>query len=105
LVATSSGSFDFTATGHVVALTLGVLLSTRFRLQGSHWTPLRLMLLASAVAFGYDALIGLSVAGTPIAGLAAALIALVARSAVHRWSSRELSRSVAPQDHSGALAV
>jgi hypothetical protein len=104
LAATSSGSFDFTATGHVVALALGVLLSARFRVPGLHWTPLRLMLLASGVAFGYHALIGFS-AGAPVAGLATALIALVTRSAVHRWSSRELSRSVAPPNHSGALAV
>jgi hypothetical protein len=62
------------------------------------------MLLAGGVAFGYNALIGFS-AGAPVAGLATALIALVARSAVHRWSSRERSRSVAPLDHSDALAV
>jgi hypothetical protein len=62
------------------------------------------MLLAGAVAFGYNALIGFS-AGAPVAGLATALIALVVRSAMHRWSSRELSRAVAPPDHSGALAV
>jgi hypothetical protein len=103
LVATSLGSFDFTATGHVVALALGVLLSTRFR-SPVQWTVPRLILLAGAVAFGYNALIGYS-AGAPVAGLATALIALVARSAVHRWSSREQSRSVAPPDHSGALAV
>jgi hypothetical protein len=65
---------------------------------------MRLMLLASGAAFGYNALIGFS-AGAPVAGLATALIALVTRWAVHRWSSRELSRSVAPPDHSGTLAV
>ncbi|WP_157681359.1 rhomboid-like protein [Mycobacterium sp. JS623] len=105
LVATSAGGFDFTAVGHVVALALGILLSTRFRLLGSHWTPLRLVLLASAVAFGYNSLIGFSVVGTPVVGLATALIALAARAAAHRWRSRERSRSVAPPDRSGALAV
>jgi hypothetical protein len=84
-------------------LALGVLLSTRSR-SPVQWTVPRLILLAGAVAFGYNALIGYS-AGAPVAGLATALIALVARSAVHRWSSREQSRSVAPPDHSGALAV
>jgi hypothetical protein len=103
LVATCVDSFDFTAVGHAVALTLGMLLSTRFR-SPVQWTVPRLILLAGAVAFGYNALIGYS-AGAPVAGLAMALIALVVRSAVHRWSSRELSRSVAPRDHSGALAV
>jgi hypothetical protein len=104
LVATGLGSFDFAATGHVVALTLGMLLSTRFR-SPARWTPPRLMLLAGGVAFGYDALIGFSVAGAPVAGLAAALIALFARSGVRAWSSRERSQSVAPPDHSDALAV
>jgi len=103
-VATGLGSFDFTATGHAVALTLGVLLSTRFR-SPARWTPPRLMLLAGGAVFGYTTLIGSSVAGTPVAGLAAALIALFARSVVSRWSSRERSQSVAPLDHSGALAV
>ena len=104
VVATGLGSFDFTATGHAVALALGMLLSTRFRAPVS-WTPVRLVLLAGGVVFGYFTFIGFSVAGTPVAGLAAALIALVARSAVSRWSSGERSQSVAPPDHSGVLAV
>jgi hypothetical protein len=103
VVVTGLDSFDFTATGHAVALTLGMLLSTQFR-SPARWTPPRLMLLAGGVAFGYATFIGFSVAGTPVAGLAAALIALFARSAVSRWSSREGSQSVAPLDHSGALA-
>jgi len=104
LVATPFGSFDFTATGHAVALMLGILLSTRFRLPASHWTPWRLMLLAGGVAFGYNALIGFS-AGTPVAGLATALIAVVARSEVHRWRGRERSGSVAAPNHFDALAI
>jgi hypothetical protein len=104
VVVTGLDSFDFTATGHAVALTLGVLLSTRFR-SPARWTPPRLMLLAGGAAFGYSTVIGSSVAGTPVAGLAAALIALFARSAISRWSGRQRSQSVAPPDHSGALAV
>jgi hypothetical protein len=104
VVVTGLGSFDFTATGHAVALTLGVLLSTRFR-SPARWTPLRLMLLAGGAVFGYFTLIGFSVAGTPVAGLAAALLALFARSAISRWTGRERSQSVAPPDHFGALAV
>jgi hypothetical protein len=104
VVATGLGSFDFTATGHAVALTLGVMLSTRFG-SPARWTPLRLMLLAGGAVFGYCTLIGYSVAGTPVAGLAAALLALFARSAISRWSGRERSQSVAPPDHSGAFAV
>lgn len=84
LVATGLDNFDFTATGHAVALTLGVLLSTRFR-SPAQWTRPRLMLLAGGAVFGYTTLIGSSVAGTPIAGLATALIALFAREAVSRW--------------------
>jgi hypothetical protein len=43
LVATRLDNFDFTATGYVVALTVGMLLSTRFP-SPAHWTPPRLML-------------------------------------------------------------
>jgi len=43
LVATRLENFDFTATGYVVALTVGMLLSTRFP-SPAHWTPPRLML-------------------------------------------------------------
>lgn len=104
LVVTGLDSFDFTAAGHAVALMLGMLLSTRFR-SPTRWTPPRLMLSAGAVAFGYTALIGFSVPGAPGAGLAAALIALFACSAMSRWGSRERAQSVAPPDHSDVLAV
>jgi hypothetical protein len=96
VVVTGLDSFDFTATGHAVALTLGVLLSTRF-CSPAQWTRPRLMLLAGGVAFGYNTLIGFSVAGAPIVGLATALIAFIARSAVSRWSSRERPRSRSAQ--------
>jgi hypothetical protein len=97
LVVTGVNGFDFTATGHAVALTLGILLSSWFR-SPARWTPWRLMLLAGGVAFGYTALIGFSVAGAPVAGLATALIALLARSAVSRWNSRARSQSVASRE-------
>jgi hypothetical protein len=103
VIATPVDGFDFAAAGHVVALTLGMLLSTQIH-SPAQWTPPRLILLAGGVAFGYTALIGFSVAGAPVGGMAAALIALLARSAVHRWNSRERSQSVAPLDHSIALA-
>ena len=104
VVVTGLDGFDFTATGHAVALMLGMLLSTRFR-SPVRWTTPRLMLLAGGAAFGYDAFIGFSVAGVPVAGLAAALTALGARSAMRSWRSRERSQSVAPPDHSRAPAV
>jgi len=47
LVATRLDNFDFTATGYVVALTVGMLLSTRFP-SPAHRTPPRLILRPSA---------------------------------------------------------
>ena len=104
VVASPANGFDFAAGGHVVALTLGMLLSTQSR-SPAQWTPPRLILLGGGVAFGYAGLIGFSAAGAPVAGMAAALIGLVARSAVHRWNSGERSQPVGPLDHSNALAT
>ena len=47
MVATRLDNFDFTATGYAVALTVGMLLSTRFP-SPAHWTPPRLILRPSA---------------------------------------------------------
>ena len=67
---------DFTAVGHILALLLGIGLS--FRLQSmARWTPMRLVLLFVGVAFGYFVLSG-SLVAAPVAGLAGALIALIA---------------------------
>lgn len=85
-VAVFRDDFDFTATGHAVALTLGILLSIRLR-SAAHWTPLRLVLLAGGVAFGYLTLTSLSMLAAPVAGLAGVLIALIAQWSVRRWRS------------------
>ena len=67
---------DFTAFGHILALLLGIRLS--FQLPSTaHWTPLRVALLSVSVAFGYLVLSG-PVMAAPVAGLAGALIALLA---------------------------
>lgn len=67
---------DFTALGHILALLLGIRLS--FQLASTaHWTPIRVALLSVSVAFGYFVLSG-SLMIAPVAGLAGALIALIA---------------------------
>jgi len=43
---------DFTDVGHAVALALGMLVATRFRLQ-ENWTLTRFVMLAGAAGFGY----------------------------------------------------
>jgi hypothetical protein len=74
-VVAASGA-DFTAFGHILALLLGIRLS--FQLPSTaHWTPIRLALLCVSVAFGYFVLSG-SLTAAPVAGLAGALIALLA---------------------------
>jgi hypothetical protein len=103
VVAAPVDGYDFSASGHVVALSLGMMLAIRFR-SPAHWTLPRLILLAGGVVFAYVALIGFST-GTPAAGIAAALTAVVARSAADRWNVRDHSHSVAPPDCSHAFAV
>ncbi|MEB3982828.1 hypothetical protein OQ968_16330 [Mycobacterium sp. 663a-19] len=67
---------DFTAFGHILALLLGIRLS--FQLPSTaHWTPLRVALLSVSVAFGYFVLSG-SLPAAPVAGLAGALVGLLA---------------------------
>jgi hypothetical protein len=67
---------DFTAFGHILALLLGIRLSFQLPSTG-HWTPVRLVLLCVSVAFGYFVMSG-SLTAAPVAGLAGALIALLA---------------------------
>lgn len=89
LVVAVAGS-DFTAIGHAVALTLGILLSMRFR-SDSHWTRHRLSLLAIGIGFGLLMLVGVSPHVAPIAlpaGIAAALLATWAR---RHWVARSQS--------------
>ena len=67
---------DFTAFGHILALLLGIRLS--FQLPSTaHWTPTRVALLFVSVAFGHFVLSG-SLMVAPVAGVAGALIALLA---------------------------
>jgi hypothetical protein len=75
---------DFTSAGHAVALTLGILLSTRLPAV-EHWTPVRVVLLAGGVVFGYLVLTGMSLLTAPAAGLAGALIALTGQWAARQW--------------------
>ncbi len=67
---------DFTAAGHVVALTLGMLLSLRIG-EAARWTRVRIALLVVGAAFGYLVLVntGLSLAVAPGVGLVGALLA------------------------------
>jgi hypothetical protein len=111
LVAAAGPDFDFTATGHAVALALGMLLSIRFR-SAADWTPVRVMLLAGAVAFGYLTLTGLSLVVAPVAGLAGVSIALLVQWVGRRWRSLPMRQSAAvstpgvlgPQSVGGAVA-
>jgi hypothetical protein len=92
-VVVASGA-DFTAAGHTVALILGMLLSTRFR-AATHWTLVRLVLLAGGVAVGYLMLIGVSLPAAPVAGSTGMLVALIARWVARRWRSRRVHQSTA----------
>jgi hypothetical protein len=85
---------DFTAIGHALALTLGVLLAMRFR-AATRWTPTHLVLLAVSVVFGYVMLAGSSPVTAPIVGVAGALIALTARWIAPRWGRRRLHEPLA----------
>jgi hypothetical protein len=91
----AAASADFTAVGHVVALSLGIALSYRLR-SLLHWTLLHSALLVVASAFGYMVLCG-PAGPAPVAGAVGALIALVAA-----WILR--SRESAPQPLTGEPA-
>ncbi|MEZ0354436.1 rhomboid-like protein [Mycobacterium sp. pR1184] len=69
-------SADFTAIGHVVALLLGIAVSFRLR-SIIRWTFVHSALLVVGSAFGYMVLCG-PAGPAPTAGMAGALIALVA---------------------------
>ena len=76
-VAVVASGADFTAVGHTVALLLGMLLASRFRVA-PQWTRSRLALLAVGIAFGLLMLVGVSFATAPVAipaGLGAAALA------------------------------
>jgi len=92
LIATSGQ--DFTAIGHALALTLGVLLATRFH-AATRWTPTQLALLAVSVVFGCVMLVGSSPMTAPIIGVVGALIALTAQWIAWRWRHRRIHEPVA----------
>jgi hypothetical protein len=92
LLIAASGQ-DFTAIGHALALTLGVLLATRFHAV-TRWTPTQLVLLAVSVAFAYVMLAGSSLMTAPIVGVGGALIALTAQWLAPRWGRRRIHEPV-----------
>jgi hypothetical protein len=65
---------DFTDVGHAVALVLGMLVSTRFG-RPDHWTPVRIVMLGVAAAFGFLVLASTDLLVATAAGLAGAVIA------------------------------
>jgi hypothetical protein len=85
---------DFTAIGHALALTLGVLLSMRFH-AAARWAPTQLVLLAVSVVFGYAMLVGSAPMTAPIVGVAGVLIALTAQWIARRSGRRRIHESVA----------
>ncbi len=72
-------SRDFTDAGHVVALVLGMLASTRFGAPGP-WTPARVALLAVAGAFGF-----LLFASTPLVLVTATVLGVLVAANVEIW--------------------
>jgi hypothetical protein len=79
-----------------------MLLSTQFR-SATHWTLMRLVLLAGGVAVGYLMLIGVSLPVAPVAGSTGMLVALIAQWVARRWRSRRAYQSTAfsPPGQSG----
>jgi hypothetical protein len=78
----AAAAADFTAAGHVVALLLGMGLSSRMRPVTS-WTRMHQALLVVGVTFGYLLLAGPSLLA-PVGGLAGALIGLAANRSLVR---------------------
>jgi hypothetical protein len=84
---------DFTDVGHLVALALGMVMSTRFG-RPHDWTPARFVLLGVAAAFGYLVLASTDMVVATAAGMAGAVIAECVRRA---WSRRRSVGNVAAQ--------
>ena len=93
---------DFTALGHALALTLGVLLAMRFH-AATRWTPAQLALLAVSVVFGYLMLAASSALKAPIVGMAGALIALTAQWIARRWGRRRVREPAAARIQSPTI--
>jgi hypothetical protein len=101
-VAAASGG-TFTAVGHAVALLLGMGLSLRLR-STARWTPIRLVLLATGMTFGYFVLSG-SLVLAPVTGLAGVVIALLASRVLRsRDGNRRSGLSYAPDEAEQACA-
>ncbi|HZA09892.1 rhomboid-like protein [Mycobacterium sp.] len=82
---------DFTDAGHVVALVLGMLVSTRFR-SAARWTVARYVLAAVGVSFGYLMLVNVGptfLIAPPVGVVGAAMAHHVAQ----RWRSQRARRS------------
>lgn len=88
LVVAVSGA-DFTATGHAIALIIGIVLSTRFS-SDSTWTPVKLVLLGVGIGFGLLLLVGVALPVAPIAVPAGLAVATIVT-----WAGRRLRTSKA----------
>jgi hypothetical protein len=75
---TAAAGLDFTAVGHVLALLLGIGLSSRLP-AASGWSPVHVALLTVGTGFGYFVLSGSSTVAA-VGGLAVMLVALLAAS-------------------------
>jgi len=82
---------DFTDVGHAVALALGMLVATRFRLQ-ENWTLTRFVMLAGAAGFGYLVLASTDMLVATAAGLAGAVVG----EALARLRSARVSAALSP---------
>lgn len=87
---------NFAAVGHVFALLMGIGLSSRLP-SVADWKPVRVVLLSGGAVFAYFLLAG-PFAAAPVAGLAGALIALLARQILrsHRGNGAEQTESKHP---------
>jgi hypothetical protein len=85
VIATSAS--DFAATGHTVALILGMLLSVRLS-SDSQWTRGRLLLLGAGIAFGLLLLVGVSLPMAPIAVPAGIAVAVAASWVFWIWRGK-----------------
>jgi hypothetical protein len=85
---------DFTAVGHMVALILGMGLSTRLG-SVAIWTRTRVALLCVGAAFGYMMITGSSsLTAVVVAGPTGLLVALITQWVVHRWRAGRRHQSV-----------
>lgn len=87
-------SRDFTDVGHLVALSLGMVVATRFGAPSS-WTAPRWVLLVPAVTFAYLLVSDEAMDTAARVGLAAALVVLAVGEALRRVSVRAKRRDVA----------